>query len=49
MSQVVQQEALTRLLIEKGIFTKEEFLEMVRIVNQEMKKTKWDHKELMLF
>jgi hypothetical protein len=29
MSQVVQQEALTRLLIEKGIFTKEEFLEMV--------------------
>jgi hypothetical protein len=29
MSQVVQQEALTRLLVEKGIFTKEEFLEMV--------------------
>jgi hypothetical protein len=25
MSQVVQQEALTRLLVEKGIFTKEEF------------------------
>ena len=38
MSQVVQQEALTRLLVEKGIFTKEEFLEMVRIVDQEMKK-----------
>lgn len=37
MSQVVQQEALTRLLIEKGIFSKEEFLEMVRVVNQEMK------------
>ena len=37
MSQVIQQEALTRLLVEKGIFTKEEFLEMVRIVNQEMK------------
>jgi hypothetical protein len=36
MSQVVQQEALTRLLIEKGIFTKEEFLEMVRVVNKEM-------------
>ena len=29
MSQVVQQEALTRLLVEKGIFTEEEFLEMV--------------------
>jgi uncharacterized protein YqgQ len=38
MSQVVQQEALTRLLVEKGIFTKEEFLEMVRVVNEEMKK-----------
>lgn len=30
MSQVVQQEALTRLLVEKGIFTEEEFLERVR-------------------
>jgi uncharacterized protein YqgQ len=38
MSQVVQQEALTRLLIEKGIFTKEEFLEMVKVVNDEMKR-----------
>ena len=38
MSQVVQQEALTRLLVEKGIFTKEEFLEMVKTVNQEMKR-----------
>jgi hypothetical protein len=28
MSQVVAQEALTRLLVEKGIFTKEDFLEM---------------------
>ena len=36
MSQVVQQEALTRLLVEKGIFTKEEFLEMVGVVNREM-------------
>jgi hypothetical protein len=34
MSQVVQQEALTRLLIEKGIFTKEEFLEMVKVVDK---------------
>jgi hypothetical protein len=37
MSQVVQQEALTRLLVEKRIFTKEDLLEMVRVVNQEMK------------
>jgi hypothetical protein len=37
MSQVVQQEALTRLLVEKGIFTIEEFLEMVRVVDQEMR------------
>jgi len=37
MSQVVQQEALTRLLVEKGIFTREEFLGMVRVVNLEMK------------
>ena len=40
MSQVVQQEALTRLLIERGIFTKEQFLEMVRVVNQDRKKKK---------
>jgi hypothetical protein len=38
MSQVVQQEALTRLLIEEGIFTKEEFWEMVKVVDREMKK-----------
>jgi hypothetical protein len=38
MSQVVQQEALTRLLIARGIFSKEEFWEMVGKVNQEMKK-----------
>jgi hypothetical protein len=37
MSQVVQQEAITRLLVEKGIFSKEEFLEMVKTVNREMK------------
>jgi len=38
ISQVVQQEALTRLLVEKGIFTKEELWEMVRVVDQEMKR-----------
>jgi len=36
MSQVVQQEALTRLLVEKGIITREEFLEMLKVVNKEM-------------
>jgi hypothetical protein len=40
MSQVVSQEAIIRLLAEKGIFTQEEFLEMVRVVNKEMKKEK---------
>ena len=38
MSQVIQQEALTRLLVERDIFSKEEFLEMVKVVDQEMKK-----------
>jgi hypothetical protein len=38
MSQVTQQEALTRLLIKKGVFTKEEFLEMVKMVDREMKR-----------
>jgi hypothetical protein len=31
MSQVVQQEALTKLLVEKGKFTRDEFLEMVKV------------------
>jgi hypothetical protein len=35
---MVSQEALTRLLIEKGIFTQEEFLEMVKAVDRERKK-----------
>ncbi len=33
LSQVVSQEVIIRLLIEKGIFTKEEFFEMVNEVN----------------
>jgi hypothetical protein len=36
MSQIVQQEAPTRLLVEKGIITQEEFLEMVKVVDREM-------------
>ncbi len=40
MSQVVSQEAVIRLLVEKGIFTKEEFLEVVKVIDQEMKRKK---------
>jgi uncharacterized protein YqgQ len=40
MSQVVQQEALTRLLVKKGMLTKEEFLEMVSVVDREIKRDK---------
>jgi predicted permease len=38
MSHVVSQEAIIRLLVEKGLFTKEEFLEMVNVVNLEIGK-----------
>jgi len=38
MSQVVSQDALIRLLIQKAVFTQEEFLEMMRVVNKERKK-----------
>ena len=38
MSQVVQQEALTKLLIEKGVFSREELLEKVRVVDREKKR-----------
>ena len=38
MSQVIQRGALTRLLVEKGIFTKEEFLEMVKVVDRKRKR-----------
>ena len=34
-SQVVSQDALIRLLIAKGLFTKEEFLEMAKVVDRE--------------
>ena len=37
MSQAVRQEALIRLLVKKGICSRKEFSEMVRVVNQEMK------------
>ena len=38
LSQVVSQEAIIRLLVGKGIFSKDEFLEMVNVVNLEMRK-----------
>ena len=41
MAQVVSQDALIRLLIAKGLFTKQEFLEMVKVVDRE---TKWKSK-----
>jgi len=38
MSQVIHTEALTRLLVENGIFSKEGFLETVKVVDREMKR-----------
>jgi hypothetical protein len=38
MSQVVSQDALIRLFIAKGLFTKEEFLDMVKVLDQERKR-----------
>jgi len=47
MSQVVQQEAFTKFLVEKGIFNREEFLQMVRVVDREMKrKVEWTKRHL---
>jgi hypothetical protein len=40
MSQVVQQEALTRLLFGKGMFSKEEFGEMAKVDREMNRKTK---------
>jgi hypothetical protein len=40
VAQVVQQEALTRLLVEKGIFTKDEFLEMLKNRKMKMRRRK---------
>ena len=39
MSQVVHAEALTRLLVGKGVISKEEFTEMVKMVDREMKRS----------
>jgi hypothetical protein len=38
LSQLVSKEAIIRLVVAKGIFTKEEFLEMVEVVNLDIAK-----------
>ena len=40
LSQVVSREALTRLLIWKGVFIKEELFEMLKVVDRKMEKGK---------
>ncbi len=45
-SQVVRQEALDRLLAEKEKFTQEEFLQMVQVIDREMRtKIRWKHRK----
>ena len=46
LSEVVHSEALTRLLAENGVFTKEQFLDKVKVVDQEMKaKESWNQSQ----
>ena len=40
MFQVVHAEALTGLLVGKGVVTQEEFLEMMKVVDRDMKRTR---------
>jgi len=45
-SQGIRKEALTRLLVEKGKFTEEDFLEMVKVVDREIgAKVRWKNKK----
>ena len=45
-SQVVRQEALSRLLVEKENFTQYEFLQRVQAVDREMRtKIRWKHRK----
>ena len=37
MSKILSQEAIIRLLVEKGIFSKKKFWGVVRVVDQEIK------------
>jgi hypothetical protein len=43
MFQVVQREALTRLLGERGVFSKKELLGMVKVVDRKMKIRRGNH------
>jgi hypothetical protein len=44
MLQVTHQDALTRFLVQKGIFTKKDFWAMGRVINQDMKiKRGWEN------
>ena len=43
MSQVVTQEKLTRLFVVRGIITQEDVLDMVKVVNGEMKRGRGLH------
>jgi len=38
ISQAIQQESLTQLLMEKGIFSEGEFLKLVKVVDRKMKR-----------
>ncbi len=45
-SEVVKQETLNRLLVEKEEFTQEEFLQMVQAIDREMRtKIRWKHRK----
>ena len=45
-SRVVRQAALNRLLVEKEKFTQEEFLQMVQVIDREMRtKIRWKHRK----
>jgi len=43
--QAIYEKSLTRMFVEKGIFSKEDFLEMVKVIDEEMK---IQRKELLL-
>ena len=42
VSNTVQLDTITQLLVEKGVFTKNEFFDMLKQIQKEFKKTKND-------